>query len=52
MPIKPQNRPQSVTKLSDGSLKVQLPDRDFTIAPEDEELQAFVIYTMLNSDCH
>ncbi|NDV73518.1 hypothetical protein [Burkholderia cenocepacia] len=50
-PIQSQNRVKSVKKLESGSLAVTLHSgRTYAIAPEGELFQAFVVYTVLNSN--
>lgn len=51
VPIRPENQVETVTKNSDGSLVVrQKSGQTFTIEPGDDLFQAFIIYTMLNSE--
>lgn len=47
-PIKPENRVRTVTKTSEGGLRVELKSgQTFDIGPNDEMFQAFIVYTML-----
>lgn len=49
VPVKFENRAKSVQKNADGSmLVVQESGNEFTIPAGEEEMQAFVVYTMLN----
>ncbi|MCA7888867.1 hypothetical protein LGM58_37425 [Burkholderia contaminans] len=51
VPIQPQNRVKTVRKLDSGALEVkQYSGQVFTIDPKDELFQAFVVYTVLNSN--
>lgn len=51
-PIKEPNRIKTITKLPNGDLEVtQNSGNVFTIAAEDELLQAFVVFTVLNPEC-
>ncbi|MBU9378725.1 hypothetical protein [Burkholderia gladioli] len=50
-PIQQPNRVKSVKKLDSGAFAVTLHSgRTYAIAPEDELFQAFVVYTVLNSN--
>ena len=47
-PVSPANRVKEVRKLADGSMRVtQHSGECFTLAAADVELQAFVLYTVL-----
>ena len=49
IPIQPQNRVKTVTKLSNGALRVEQHSGNvFEIAPEEEQFQMFLVYMMLN----
>lgn len=51
-PIKKGNEAEKVTKNADGSMTVtQGNGNTFTLPADAPELQAFVVYTMLNPDC-
>lgn len=51
VPIQPQNRVKTVRKLDSGALEVtQHSGQVFTVDPTDELFQAFVVYTVLNSN--
>lgn len=50
VPIKRENRVKTVTKLESGELLVtQHSGNSFTISQDDEMLQAFIVYTVLNT---
>jgi len=52
IPVKRANKVQTVQKLESGDLQVTLCSGDvYTIAKDDELFQAFVVWTMLNSEC-
>lgn len=47
-PIRPQRRVQRVEKLADGALRVwNQGGESYDIAADDAQLQAFVVYTVL-----
>lgn len=51
IPARPDNAAKTVRKLDDGGLEVTLGSgKAFTLSADDIELQAFIVYTMLNSD--
>lgn len=48
-PIQRQNQVKAIEKLANGGLRVSIHNgQSYDIAPEDAELQAFVVYTVLN----
>jgi hypothetical protein len=48
-PIKRENQVKAIERLSNGALRVSIHNgQSYDIAPEDVELQAFVVYTVLN----
>lgn len=48
VPIKEPNKVKTVKKLDDGSLSVTLNSgKQFTLGPEDEQFQVFVIYSVI-----
>lgn len=52
VPVKPQNKVQTVTKLQSGDLFVTLVcGESYTISKDDELFQAFAVWTVLNSSC-
>jgi len=52
IPIKRGREAKSITKNPDGSmLVVQGSGDSFTNPADDRDLQAFVVYTMLNDQC-
>lgn len=47
--IQPQNRVKSITKLTDGGLRVEQHSGNvFVLSPDDELFQAFVVYSVVN----
>ncbi|MBO1859266.1 hypothetical protein DF047_32575 [Burkholderia cenocepacia] len=51
VPIQPQNRVKTVRKLDSGALEVtQYSGQGFIIEPTDALFQAFVVYTVLNTN--
>lgn len=47
-PIKPESRVRTVTKTSEGGLRVELNSgQTFDIGPDNELFQAFIVYTVL-----
>lgn len=51
-PVRPENRVVWVQKREDGGLLCrQSSGNEFTIPPEDDVMQAFVIMTMLDDEC-
>jgi hypothetical protein len=52
IPVKRENKVVEATKLPDGSLSMRFGDgRTGVLGPDQIDLQAFVVWTMLNSDC-
>jgi hypothetical protein len=50
IPVKRENKVKTVTKLESGDLQVtQHSGHSFTISKDDETFQAFVVYTVLNT---
>lgn len=51
IPARPANKAASITPQADGSMAVTFGDgRTGTLAAEDTDLQAFLVWTMLNSE--
>jgi hypothetical protein len=49
VPIQQQNQVKEVCKLEGGSLRVTLNSGEvFTLGPDDEQFQAFVVWSVLN----
>lgn len=48
-PINSENKPKVVTKNQDGSLKVDTDNGSFTVPAQDAEIQAFVLFCMINN---
>lgn len=52
IPAESANKAAAVTKQADGSMAVTFGDgRTGTLGADDKDLQAFVIWTMLNGEC-
>lgn len=50
-PIRPENRVVRIRKLPDGGMKcVQASGAEFTIPAGEDQMQAFVIFTMLHAN--
>lgn len=50
-PVQPPNRVKSIRKLDSGALEVtQHSGQVFTIGPDDEFFQAFLVYMVLNTE--
>lgn len=48
-PLQPQNRIRDVSKRADGSMSFrQESGQEFVVGPEDVDLQAYVIFMMLD----